>query len=213
MVEKKVNTINPREKAKLFPANSNASKRKKIEKVVTGSVKTHKPSPFKRLKDNFVEEDGSTVKQYIIFDVIIPGIKNIVADSLINTINMIFFGEGKPKSNVIRNGKKSSIIHYDKPSYRQESSARRMLSSKARSRHDFKEIVMESRGEAEEVLSQLVDLIVDYEEATVQDFYSLVGITSNSIDPKWGWKDLSMACVKRVRDGYIIDMPSPEWLD
>lgn len=212
MGEKKVNILNPRDKAKSIQPNSHKSKRPKVQKVVTGDIKTRKPSPFKRLKENFVEEDSQTVKQYIFFDVILPGIKNIIADSLINTINMLLFGEGKSNSNVKRNGSRS-IIHYDKPSYRQDSRPKRTLSSKGRARQDFKEIEMESRGEAEEVLSQLVDLTIDYEEATVSDFYGLVGITPNYNDEKWGWKDLSMASVKRVRNGYIVDLPSPEWLD
>lgn len=212
MGDKKVNVLNPREKAKQLPVNPTKTKRPEIKKVVTGEVKTHKPSPFKRFKDNFVEEDSKTVKSYILFDVIIPGIKNIVADSLINTINMVLFGEGKPKGNVSRNGKRS-VIHYDKPSYRQGSTTRRMISSSARAKQDFQEIEMESRGEAEEVLSQLVDLTIDYDEATVSDFYGLVGITPNYNDEKWGWKDLSMASVKRTRMGYIIDLPKPIWLD
>lgn len=212
MGEKKVNILNPREKAKAIQPNSKKSKRPQIKKIVKGEVKTHKPSPFKRFKENFVEEDSTTVKQYIFFDVILPGIKNIIADSLINTINMLLFGEGKAKSNVKRTGSRS-VIHYDKASYRQESRPKRTISSSARSRQDFDEVVMETRGEAEEVLSQLVDLTVDYEEATVSDFYGLVGITPNYNDEKWGWRDLSSSSVKRTRDGYIIDLPRPEWID
>ena len=212
MGEKKVNILNPRERGKSIKPNSTKSKRPEIKKVVTGEVKTHKPSPFKRFKENFVEEDSSTVRQYIFFDVILPGIKNIIADSLINTINMLLFGEGKAKSNVKRTGSRS-IIHYDKPSYRQESRPKRTISSSAKSKHDFDEVIMESRGEAEEVLSQLVDLTVDYEEANLSDFYGLVGITPSYNDEKWGWRDLSASSVKRVRDGYIIDLPKPEWLE
>lgn len=211
MGEKKVQILNPREKAKSLPSNSNKTKRPKVQKVVTGGVKTRKPSPFKRLKENLVEGDSTTVKQYIFFDVILPGIKNIIADSLINTVNMVLFGEGKPASSVKRNGSRS-VIHYDKPSYRSEK-PKRSISSRSRAKQDFKEIEMASRGEAEEVLSQLVDLTVDYEQATVSDFYASVGITPNYNDEKWGWEDLSMACVKRTRSGYIIDLPSPQWLD
>ena len=68
MGEKKVQILNPREKAKSLPSNSNKTKRPKVQKVVTGGVKTRKPSPFKRLKENLVEEDSTTVKQYIFFD-------------------------------------------------------------------------------------------------------------------------------------------------
>ena len=82
---------------------------------------------------------------------------------------------------------------------------RREPSLRNRSRHNFDDIILDSRGEAEEVLSHLVDLVDDYGMASVADLYDLVGITSNFTDNKYGWTNLSSASVSRVRDGYLID--------
>ena len=53
---------------------------KKLEKVVTGAAKTRKKSEARKFVNIFVPEDGENVKSYIMMDVIIPGIKNAIAD-------------------------------------------------------------------------------------------------------------------------------------
>ena len=85
----------------------------------------------------------------------------------------------------------------------------RDLSSRARSQHDFDEIILGSRGEAEEVLDQLGVLVDDYGHAKVSDLYSMVGITGSYIDDRWGWTDLRSATTSRVRQGYLLDLPAP----
>lgn len=79
--------------------------------------------------------------------------------------------------------------------------------------HDFDEIVLDTRHEAELVLDNLEELIKQYGQATVTDLYDLVNITSSFADEKWGWTDLSHANVSHVRDGYLLNLPKPETLD
>jgi hypothetical protein len=83
------------------------------------------------------------------------------------------------------------------------------MSRMARSRHDFDEIVLQSRTEAEEVIDRLFDLVSRYDTATVADLYELVGIQGSHTDHKWGWTDLRGADVSRTRDGYLLDLPDP----
>ena len=86
-----------------------------------------------------------------------------------------------------------------KVSYRNERDERREPSARNRSRHDFDDIVLDSRGEAEEVLSTLVDLVEDYGVASVADLYDLVGIESTFVDTKYGWTNLSSLYKPRKR--------------
>jgi hypothetical protein len=88
-----------------------------------------------------------------------------------------------------------------------------VMSRQARARHDFDEIVLESRTEAEEVIDRLFDLVSRYESATVADLYELVGLASSHTDHKWGWTDLRGAGVSRVRGGYLLDLPDPHPLN
>lgn len=87
------------------------------------------------------------------------------------------------------------------------------MSRQARSRHDFDEVVLTSRTEAEEVIDRLFEVVSRYGTATVADLYELVGITGTHTDNKWGWTDLRGAGVSRVRGGYLLDLPEPQPLD
>jgi hypothetical protein len=87
------------------------------------------------------------------------------------------------------------------------------MSQRGRAKHDFDEIVLDQRAEAEEVIDRLYDVVSRYEQATVADLYDLVGLSSTHTDHKWGWTDLRGAGVSRIRDGYLLDLPDPEPLD
>lgn len=111
----------------------------------------------------------------------------------------------------------SGLITSPKPSYSDfytsMSGQSENFSRGSRARHDFDDILFESRGEAEDVLSYLVDLTIDYGVASVADFYDLSGIESQFTDNKYGWTNLRDACIDRVRNGYIIRLPQAKPLD
>ena len=51
-------------------------------------------------------------------------------------------------------------------------------------------------------------MIDQYGEATVADFYELVGVTGNGYtDRSYGWKDLKQAYISRVREGFLFNLP------
>ena len=89
----------------------------------------------------------------------------------------------------------------------------RAMSRMARARHNFDEIILDNRSEAEQVIDQLFDVVSRYESATVADLYELVGLTAAHTDHKWGWTDLHGAGVSRIRGGYLLDLPEPVPLD
>ena len=195
-----------------FPENSHKSKtkqEKKVKKVTTGKVIQKKKSLGRRFADTFVGEDIDNVSSYIIHDVLVPAAKSTISDAVQGAIEMILFGERR--GDRTRRDRGRSYVSYDKKSY--NAPERRDISHKNRSRHNFDDIVLSTRGEAEEVLSHLVDLTIDYGEASVGDLYDLVGITGEFTDRKWGWLDLSKASVSRGRDGYLLDLPKPILID
>ena len=188
--------------AKDYPSNSNTSREKKLEKIVQGGVKTRKKSIFRKTRDIFISEDSETIRSYILMDVIIPEIKEIIMES----VNTVLFGGSRPTKK--RNNGQSYV------SYSSYSSPQRKQIEKRPSANDFNDVIFESRGEAEEVLSNLIDIIVDYGATSVADLYDLVGITGSFTDNKWGWTDLSGSSVSRARGGgYIINLPKASYLD
>ena len=69
------------------------------------------------------------------------------------------------------------------------------------------DIILDNRGEAEEVLLRMDEIVATYGTVSVADLYDLVGITGAYTDNKYGWTDIRSASVVRVRDGYMIKLP------
>jgi len=186
---------------------------KKVNKVIKGSVVTKKKSLGKRISETFLGDDVESVGSYIIHDIIIPATKNTISDMVSGGIEMLMFGE--TRGSRTRRDKGKSYVSYSsyygdrRGDKRDRDRGRDDRDSRNRARHNFDDIILESRGEAEEVLSNMVDLIADYDTATVADLYDLVGMTSNYTDRNWGWENLRSASVSRVRDGYRMDLPKP----
>ena len=213
-----------------FPSNSKSAKRepqqqpkvedRKLEKVVTGVVKKQKRGLGKRIAETFLEDNTKSVGSYIFHDVLIPAAKSMICDMVGwgGFAEILLFGDKRGGARG-RGGRSNSKSYTSYGSYYRLTDGdnrdrdRRDISRTSRARHDFDEIILETRGEAEEVLSHLVDLTIDYQQATVADLYDLVGITSNFTDNKYGWTDLRSASVTRVRDGYLINLPRTQILD
>lgn len=175
---------------------------KKLEKVVSGNVIVKKKSGLHKLTDVFISEDASSVKSYIVSDVLIPTIQNLFCDIIKDSADIIF-GGGTKRSRKDRSG--YSYISYDRFSDRRDD--RRYSSDTRRSGLDYDDIVLETKGDAEEVLMQLDALIEQYGQATVGDLFDLVGKSGPYTANKYGWTNLRNARSERVREGYLLKLP------
>ncbi len=185
-----------------------SSPEKKVEKVIAGTVKSKKKSEIRKFTDVFISEDIDNVKSYILLDVLIPAIKKAISDIVTNSIDMILYGEtGKTKSNSIAS-KVSYRSYYDGRNGRRDYSAIRTKIS-----YNYDDIIFDNRGEAEDVLSRMDELISTYGLVSVADLYDLVGVTGNYTDNKYGWTNIRSASVIRVRDGYMLKLPKALPLD
>lgn len=190
-----------------FKPNSHRSKEekqeKKIEKVVSGTVKPKKKSEIQKFADVFIQEDVNNVGSYILQDILVPAVKKAISDIVTNGIDMILYGEtGRTKKK-----SPSSNVSYRCYYERDRERDRDRYASRNRNSYSYDDIIIDNRGEAEEVLSRMDELIDTYGLASVADFYELVGVTGNYTDNKYGWTDIRNASVVRVRDGYIIKLP------
>ena len=162
--------------------------------------------------ETFVGDDIHNVSSYLLYDVLIPAAKDTIANMVKGGIEMLLFpGENRGSRTTRDRGR--SYVSYDRYSSAPRRDERRDISPRNRARHNFDEIILDTRGEAEEVLSHLVDLIIDYGQASVSDLYDLLGMTGNFTDNKYGWTDLRSASVSRVRDGYVMNLPRAVLLD
>jgi len=183
--------------------------RQKIEPIVKGGVVRKRRSPGKRFREMFVGGDARSVGQYVVLDVLLPALKDMVADAGSQGLERLIFGETRVRG---RRPGQSGYVNYSRfsASRTPEREPRREMTRRGRSTHDFDEIVLDSRGEAEEVIDRLFDLVSQYDQVTVADLYDLVGITGNYTDERWGWTDIRGAQVVHTRSGYLLDLPRAE---
>lgn len=198
-------------KAEPKPIDSNSEK--KVTQVTEGVRR--KPALGKRMKEAFAGEDSRSVGDYVIFDVLIPAAKDTLVDAVTQGFERLVFGEARSVSRravASRSPQQRGYVSYNRisGSSAPKDEFRPAISRSARVNHDFDEVVIPSRAEAEEVLDRLSDVINKYDTATVADFYDLVGITGEYTDNKWGWTSLQGARVSRVRSGYIVELPKAE---
>lgn len=181
----------------------NLPEKKRAEKVVRGKVKAKKNNT-RKLTDVFIAEDAVNVKNYVLFDVIVPSIKKALYDLVVGALDMTLFG-GRGNGGAKRStADKVSYKDYNGISSRRDD---RFTSTKTATGYSYDDITLESRGEAEAVLSRMDEIIEEYNEVRVADLYDLVGITGEYTDNKYGWTNIRSARVVRTRDGYKIEMP------
>lgn len=194
-----------------YKGNSHKAKEqeeKKVEKVAKGAVKTKKRSEVKKFTDVFMAEDVTSVKDYILMDVLLPAAKKAISDMVTSGIDMILYGETRGRKERDRGSRVSYTQYYDD---RDRRNSRRP--ARVRTGYNFDDIFLESRYEAEEVLDRMEDLINTYGLVSVADLNDLVGIQGSYTDNKYGWTNLRNASVQRTRDGYYLNLPKVIALD
>ena len=186
--------------------------KKKIEKVATGKTSVKKKPLGKRVSAAILSEDVQEVKSYLLWDVFIPALKDTIVDLIKKGADAVFYGGTTHPSNIKRSGNvsRASYAGYYNDN-RRSSSNRRHVNKRAA--HEFDDIIFEDRRDAEEVLSNMIEITMSYGMVSVADFYDLAGVESDFTDNKYGWGELSDARVVRSHEGYFLDLPKPEPID
>lgn len=204
-------------------------KKKEIKRVVTGEVVHRKKPMGKRLRDMFMadEPDDISMTEYVLGNMIVPAMKDLLYDVIIGSTERKLFG-----GDIVRGGRRSHRgrpgpnINYGAISRGREPVGRasgrldredpreQRVSRTTRARHDFDTIVIDSLPEANEVLRQMYDVLERYEVVTVSDLYELLGVSGNFTDERYGWTNLFGSRVSRARGGgYVLDLPPTEVLE
>jgi hypothetical protein len=200
-----------------LPANSRKSKEKqppktKQEKIIDGVAVQRPPSLWKRATGSMVAHEVSeSVWQYVVLEVLIPTAKSLIYDMVSQGTERWLYGDLRVRS---RADRPSGNINYQRMSgTRRAAPEFSTITSRGRAQHDFNDVILATRGDAMDVLDRMMELVKVYGQATVADFYDLVGITSQFTDNEWGWYDLSRADIRHVRGGYLISLPRTQPID
>lgn len=196
------------------PSNSIESRKPRVPDKPVAKGKKQKPTIGQEVKEAIMGDDPRSVKSYLLWDVLLPAIKDTVVDLVTKGINALIYGEQRP--NNARRDRGRSYIEYDKASYKyQPSRSQRRYSPPPPARRGmrFDDITFETRADAERVLDYLIDNTMQYGLTTVSDFYQLSGVEDTYIDQEYGWYELSRAYVDNVRGRFVIVLPRPERIE
>ena len=173
-------------------------KPKQIQKVASG--KTKKKGEMQKLIDAFIAEDLTSIKN----DILIPAIKKTIDDMISEGIHRLLYpGDTSGISRRTNASRVSYRSYYDRPEIRPAKDNR------AATVFDYDEIVFDTRGDAEAVLSQMEEIINHYQVCSVADLYDMANISNPPYTSvKYGWTSVRTATVVRARGGgYVIKLP------
>lgn len=206
-----------------FPANSAKAKTRsegpppgeprKIEQITSAEQPRRKRGLGSRFKETFIGGSARGAAEYMTTEVVVPAIRDMIFEALQSGLDRLIYGDTRPRRGVTTSSY-SNLGHVNYQSMSTNKPTSRNLSSQARARHDFGEIVIPNREEANEVLDRMYDLLSRYGQVPVADLYALTGIQSSHADHKWGWNSLRGSRIAPLRTGgYLLDLPNPEPLD
>lgn len=200
----------PNELEKKFPSNSYSKEepeQKEIKQVTTAKVR--KQNALQRLGKAIVEDSIENAKERAFGDIIVPGFKTLIFDTFTEILSIMLFNESggayRPRTGAPKRGDRTSYrSYYDKGVKKYET-------------HDIPfdpdTIIVSTLSEAHQVLDELANIISTYGQASVAEYYDIVGISSNWTDNRYGWTNIHSASIKPVRDGFELIMPRPHVLE
>lgn len=193
-------------------------KKREVERITTSKATLRKRPLHKKFLDAFKPEDQVGFVEYTLLEVLVPGIKDAMADAVHGTIDNALGTSSRGRRS--SRGRDSGYTSYSRMNAsrsggrdRDRDERRPSRRTESRVADDVREILLDSRVEAEEVLDSLIELASKYDVATMRDLLSMIGESHNQSHEDWGWHDLRGARIHRVQGRYLLDLPRPEALD
>ena len=122
---------------------SNTDSDKKVEKIISGSAKSKKKNGIQKITNVFIPDDVDDVRSYIIEDIVVPAVKDIILDAVRAFLGVNPGSRGKSSSSKVSYRK-----YYDERDRRDSREACRTRG------YEYDDIIIENRGEAEDFQKQ-----------------------------------------------------------
>lgn len=185
--------------------------------VSKSAVVSTKKSIGQKFKEAFIAEDMADIKSWLIQDILIPGVKNTILD----TLSMIFFknGGGNRRSssyNFYRYGQNSSASYasyYNGQRHSAQQNARNQSYTSHNTKVDYRDITLVRRDDAQKVVDEMRYRINEFGSVSIAAMLDLMEITSDFNDNNWGWTNPNSIGIRPVPNGWLIDVSEAEPLD
>lgn len=192
-----------------YRAEQKNAPEKRADKVVKGAVKLKPKTGVSKLADVFFKEDIKTVATYVLTDIALPKVKELIFEAGKGALFKALWGGDARKDS-------SSRLPIDLVSYKPYSSmsSNHTPSTDSRSRTPkYDEICLATRGDAERVLTELKGIQKTYGLVRLADLYEAVGMTPEHTYHKFGWMNIDSARVESSPDGYFLKLPKAMPID
>jgi len=198
--------------------NTKLAKPEQTGKTIKGRATKKELSFGEKLKRSFVKEDAKDIGDYIVFDVLIPGLKRSFFDMVVGSISQML-GIQAPYYDPQKRSKGysgTSIVPSDSRRYRDYTMARgnsetvRVSDRLRYDRHRITDVIFEYKEDAESLLEQMIDICDTYGWFSVFDFYDKAGIIEGNdyTNQNYGWHNVDGATIRFDGTGYVIVLPS-----
>jgi hypothetical protein len=188
-----------------------AEMEKARKKVISTPAKARKKSELEKAAEAMIAKDARDVGSYILMDVIVPKLTDMIISIVTDGVNIIF--KGKPADRRSRNGYRDYAGSYRGDRSYGSSDRDDDYRSRSVGRMSYKDIVYETKADALNVLQEMQDIINEYGEVTVAALFEISEISDNYTDTKYGWTNIDYAEPVRVDGGYGLRLPRPRPLD
>lgn len=192
-----------------FPANNGKEEIKKVDPIepmkMKGAVKT------RHSVAKSVGVDGSGVGNYILYDILFPALRDLVLDIGHGALDAAMGNERGYRSHSGYGQRNSYVSYnrmYDERDRRRRDRDEERYESRRHNRN-LDDIIFDYREDAEDALDRMVDYLERYDDVPVSFLYDICGMTvpGDFTKDDWGWRSLADARVRKVRNGYILDLP------
>ena len=170
-------------------------------------------SPARKAVRSIFASSAKDLGAYLLQDVVLPAARDLVVSTVTDGINRAVYGASARPSHrgygsfVTRNAPVGQRRDYSAPSR-----GEKVPQAFSQPKPSYEDLEYSSRQDAQSVLSFLVDTVEQYGTVTIGDLYERSSVSTSPVDQKWGWRDLSVAGIRRTRTGYTFDLPEAEWL-
>lgn len=189
-------------------------------KKISGFVKdpNAEKSPFQKFLGIFLTDDLPGVRKHLLTDYVYPAAKDFVAGILFETIQRMFYGNGKSTSTTNYSNVSSSLVRTNtsKTNYANPSTLVTSVQTTPQQSQkiSWDNIVMKTHSQATQLVAELRDAIRRYDKVSVLQLYdSLEETDSLDVSDQYlGWTNLDSVPIVPFNGGFKVCLPKPEEL-
>ncbi len=183
--------MNPQSNSDAAMKNAAEEEMPRVKKVVDASIR--QPSKLRQFGRSLLAEDTTNLGGRLLQDLVIPNTKAMI----LNTIEMILYGGTGP---LYRGGySRPNSLYGSGPDYNRISTSRNQIPTRSAPEprpilsFNTDDIEFDFRAQADEVVTQMQEVIDQFGWVRVADFYEFSGFSSpnGSSDFSYGWANLS----------------------